>query len=332
MSDRGDRESLLLPILIPVGALLVIGIVLYSFSRVLLSVKPNAATATALVAAAGTMAVAAFVASRKRVTGAALGAFVGAAAGIAMLAGGVAIAVIGPPEKEVEAAHVTLAAPEGAATKGFETADGEPLDTLPVEANKPIDLEFDNEDPGTGHNVQIFDGPDDSAPSLFDGDVITGPAKTIYTVPSLPEGEYFFHCKIHPTTMTGTIKAAKGPGGVKVVAQDTAFNTKEIRLPADTPSTLTLENRDPFAHDLSIYMDETASGTPLFTFEPFAGPATKTFDVPAIAEGEYYFHCDIHPTMNGTVVVGGPPPPGEGGGSSSPPGEGGGSPSPPGGG
>ena len=38
MSDRGERESLLLPILIPVGGLAVIVIVLYAFSRVLLSV------------------------------------------------------------------------------------------------------------------------------------------------------------------------------------------------------------------------------------------------------------------------------------------------------
>jgi plastocyanin len=326
MSDRGERESLLLPILIPVGALLVIGIVLYSFSRVLLSVKPNAATATALVAAAGTMAVAAFVASRKQVTGAALGAFVGAAAGIAMLAGGVAIAVIGPPEPEVKPAVVTLAAPDGAASAGFST------DTLQVPSGVPIDLEFDNEDPSTGHNVQIFDGPDDTAASLFDGEVITGPAKATYAVPALPDGDYFFHCKIHPTTMTGTITAAKGAGGIKVVAQNTSFDVKEIDLPADTPSKLTVENKDPFAHNLSIYTDETASGEPLFTFEPFPGPATKTFDVDPLKEGEYYFHCDIHPTMNGTVVVGGPPPPGEGAGSPPPPGEGGGSPSPPGGG
>jgi plastocyanin len=316
MSDRGQRESLLLPILIPVGALLVIVVVLYSFSRVLLSVKPNAATATALVAAAGTMAVAAFVASRKQVTDAALGAFVGAAAGIAMLAGGVAIAVIGPAEPEVEPAVVTLAAPEGAASSGFST------DALQVPSNAPIDLEFDNEDPGTAHNVQIFDGPDDTAASLFDGEVITGPAKTTYAVPALPDGEYFFHCKIHPTTMNGTITAAKGAGGIKVVAHNTAFDTKEIDLPADAPSKLTVENKDPFAHNLSIYKDESASGQPLFSFEPFPGPATKTFDVPAIAAGEYYFHCDIHPTMNGKVVVGGAPPPGEGGGSPSPPGGG----------
>ena len=131
--------------------------------------------------------------------------------------------------------------------------------------------------------------------------------------------------------MTGTITAAKGAGGLKVVAQNTAFDTKEIDLPADTRSKLTVENKDPFAHNLSIYTDDTASGRPLFTFEPFPGPATKTFDVRAIPAGEYYFHCDIHPTMNGTVVVG-PPPPGEGGSSPPPPGEGGGSPSPPGGG
>jgi plastocyanin len=325
MSDRGERESLLLPILIPVGGLAVIVVVLYAFSRVLLSVKPNAATAVAFAAAAGVMAVAAFVASRKRVTGAALGAFVGAAAGIAMLAGGVAIAVIGPPEKEVKPFHAALAAPEGAASEGFSP------DALEVEADVPIDLEFDNQDPSVGHNVQIFDGPDDSAASLFQGEVITGPDRKTYPVPPLPEGEYFFHCEVHPTTMTGTITAAKGAGGIKVVAKDTAFDTKEIRLPADTPSKLTLDNQDPFAHNLSIYTDDTASGEPLFTFEPFPGPLAKTFNVDPIAEGEYYFHCDIHPNMNGTVVVG-PPPPGEGGAPPPGPGEGGGSPSPPGGG
>jgi plastocyanin len=318
MSDRGERQSLLLPILIPVGGLAVIVLVLFSFSRVLLSVKPNAATATACVAAAGIMAVAAFVASRRSVTGAALGAFVGAAAGIAMLAGGIAIAVIGPPEKEIPPFHVALAAPEGAATSGFATPEGDPVDTLVVEADVPIELEFDNEEP-VGHNVQIFDGPDASATSLFDGPVITGPRTFPYAIAPLAPGEYFFHCRIHPTTMTGTIKAQKGAGGVTVVAKDTAFDTDEIHLPADTPSKLTLDNQDPFDHNLSIYEDESASGEPLFTFDAFSGPKTETKNVPAIPEGNYYFHCDIHPTMNGTVVVEPGPPPGEGG---APPGEG----------
>ncbi len=325
MSDRGERQSLLLPILIPIGALAAIVLVLFTFSRVLLSLKPNAATATALVAAAGIMAVAAFVASRRSVTGAALGAFVGASAGIAMLAGGIAIAVIGPPEEEVEPFHATIAAPEGAIQSGFST------DALTFEADAPIELEFDNEDPGVGHNVQIFDGPDESAPSLFDGAPITGPDAIPYAIAPLAPGEYFFHCRLHPgTAMQGTITVQKGAGGVTVVAKDTAFDTDEIQLPADTPSTLTLDNEDPFDHNLSIYEDDSASGEPLFTFEPFAGPASKPFDVPAIPEGEYYFHCDIHPTMNGTVVVAPGPPPGEGGGA--PPGEGSPSASPEGGG
>jgi plastocyanin len=319
MSDRGERQSLLLPILIPIGGLAVIVLVLFTFSRVLLSVKPNAATAVALVAAAGIMTIAAFVASRRSVTGATLGSFVGAAAGIAMAAGGIAIVVIGPPEEEVPTFHAVLAAPEGAVTKGFTTPNGEPVETLVFEADAPIALEFENQEP-VGHNVQIFDGPDDSAPSLFDGGPITGPDTTTYDIAPMAPGEYFFHCRLHPgTAMQGTITVQEGAGALRVVAKDTAFDTDEIHLPADTPSKLVFDNEDPFDHNLAIYEDETASGVPLFTFEPFSGPRTEPFEVPAIPEGDYYFHCDIHTNMNGTVVVEPGPPPGEG---EAPPGEG----------
>jgi plastocyanin len=323
MSERGERQSLLLPLLIPVGALVVIGVILYAFSRVLLSVKPNAATATALVAAVGVMAVAAFVAGRRQVTGAALGGFVAAVGGIAMLAGGIAIAVIGPAEEEEEPFHAVIAAPEGAAVDGFAT------ETLEVEADVPIELEFENQDPGVGHNVQIFEGQNDSAPVLFDGQVISGPGTVTYSVEPLAAGDYFFNCRIHPTTMTGTMIAAQGAGGLMVVAQDIAFDTDELHLPAGAPATLTLDNRDPTPHNLSIYEDSDATGEPLFTFEPFAGPAEQSFEVEPIPEGEYYFRCDVHPTMEGTVVVapepagGEGPPPGEGGEGGAPPDEGG---------
>ena len=306
MSGRGERQSLLLPILIPVGALATIVLVLYTFSRVLLSVKPNAATATALASAVGIMAVAAFVAGRTRVTGAVLGGFVGAAAGITMFAGGLAIAVIGPAEEEEEPFLAELAAPEGAIQAGFST------DALVFEANTPVELAFTNEDAGVGHNVWILDGPDESAPPLFQGADVSGPGETDYRIPPIPPGEYFFFCQLHPgTAMEGTVTVEEGAGGVAIVAEGTAFDTDELSLPAETPTKLTLDNRDPAAHNVSIYADDSASGEPLFTFEAFPGPRTETFDVEPIAEGEYYFRCDIHPTMEGTVVVE-PPPPGEG--------------------
>jgi plastocyanin len=324
MSARGERQSLLLPILIPVGALVVIVIVLFTFSRVLLSVEPNAATATALVAAIGVISIAAFVAGRKQVTGAALGGFVVAAAGIAMLAGGIAIAVIGPAEEEEEPFHAVVAAPEGAIQNGFDPG------AITIEPNRPVELEFDNQDV-IGHNVWILNGPDDTDAPLFQGADVPGPGQTVYRVPAMEEGEYFFFCELHPgTAMEGTITVAEGSGGVRIQARNTRFDTEELQLPAETPTTLTFDNQDAAPHNVSIYEDANAGGEPLFTFEAFTGPDEQTFDVAPIAEGEYYFQCDVHPTMQGTVIVApppsggeGPPPPGEGGEGGEPPDEGG---------
>ena len=55
-------------------------------------------------------------------------------------------------------------------------------------------------------------------------------------------------------------------------------------------------------HNLSIYVDDSLSEA-LFQGETFAGPATEEYVIPPLPEGEYYFHCDVHPTMAGQVVV-----------------------------
>jgi len=77
--------------------------------------------------------------------------------------------------------------------------------TLTVPAGAPFSLRFSNQDANIAHNVAIFAGADATAPNVFRGDVITGPAEIEYHVDPLPAGTYFFHCDVHPDTMTGTI-------------------------------------------------------------------------------------------------------------------------------
>jgi plastocyanin len=304
------RQSLVLPIAIPLCALVGIVLVLFGFSRVLLSVSAHAATAVALVVAISIMATATIVASRDRLSNGTLFSMVGAVAGIAMLAGGVAIVAIGKGEESGQAQSVTLTAPNGAATSGFDPT------TLSVESGAPIDLVFENQDPGVQHNVVIFSqdpakNPD--APALFTGELTTGSSSTTYAVPALqPPGTYFFHCQVHPGTMTGTIEAGAGGGGLTVTAKSLAFDTDELDLPGGQPTTFTFDNQDAgIAHNLSIYTDDSASKV-LFQFDPFPGVDSRSFDIPALDPGTYYFRCDVHSTMNGIVVVGPAPPSGPG--------------------
>jgi Copper binding proteins, plastocyanin/azurin family. len=317
---------LLLPIAIPIGAFVIIGLVLFGFSRVLLSVSAHAATAVALTVAIAIMVVATIVASRERLSNGALFSMVGAVAGVAMLAGGIAIVAIGTGEKAGGGAQVVaLTAPKGAAATGFEPT------TLSVAANQPIELDFSNQDPGIQHNVVIFSVDPASNPDaqpLFSGALVSGPSETPYAVPSLAPGTFFFHCAVHPTTMLGTIKSAEGGGGggLTVAAKSLAFDTKEIDIPAGQPTTITFDNQDAgVLHNIAIYNDASASKI-LFQGEQFPGVDSREYQIPALDPGTYYFRCDVHNTMNGSVVVG-VPGGGSGPGSGTPSGTAGASPS-----
>jgi plastocyanin len=112
--------------------------------------------------------------------------------------------------------------------------------------------------------------------------------------------------------MTGEPEAAEGGGGpgpgpggpgVTVRAVPTlTFDTAEITLPADQPTTLTFDNQEAgVQHNVSIYEGE--GGAPLFEGEVITGPATTEYPIPPLPAGEAYFQCDIHPTMNGIVRI-----------------------------
>lgn len=73
--------------------------------------------------------------------------------------------------------------------------------SLVVPANRPFSLVFENRD-GAQHNVSIARAGEDAP--LFVGEVFTGPAARVYSVPALPAGRYTFRCDVH-AEMTGTL-------------------------------------------------------------------------------------------------------------------------------
>ena len=323
-SPSKNRQGLLLPILLPVGALAVIGLVLFGFSRVLLNLSKEGATAVALCTAAAVFSIVAYVASRKRVSGAALFPMAGAVLGAALMIGGVAL-VVAPKGSGGEggggaAETVTLTAPVNAAKEGFQPTE------LTFKTGVATNLVLDNKDTGVPHNVVIFDGKDDKAPTVFEGALVTGPASQTYQVAALTTGTYFFHCAVHPTTMTGTITVSEagggsgggtGGGGLSISASGLQYSTDKLAMPADTPTTLTFDNQDAgVPHNFAVFKDAAYTQN-VFTGDIVTGPATQDYSLPALPAATYYFRCDVHPTMKGTLeVTGGGGAGGSGGGGS----------------
>ena len=70
-------------------------------------------------------------------------------------------------------------------------------------AGKAFQIDFDNKDAGTPHNVAIHKD-NASGAEVFKGEIVTGPLTTTYDVPALDAGTYAFVCSVHPN-MTGTL-------------------------------------------------------------------------------------------------------------------------------
>ena len=103
----------------------------------------------------------------------------------------------------------------------------------------------------------------------------------------------------------GTPAPAAGPAAPHapvVVAAPRKFTTAEVTVPAGKPFQLTFDNREGPPHNVAIYTDASA-GQVVYQGEIFGGPAVKVYDLPALDAGTYFFRCDVHPDMTGTLVA-----------------------------
>jgi plastocyanin len=103
--------------------------------------------------------------------------------------------------------------------------------------------------------------------------------------------------------------AAAGAGAVAsagtqlhVTAEGIKFDQATLTAAAGQPLTIVFDNKDSVPHNIAIF-DSSAMTKSYFHGTVVTGPKTVTYSVPALQPGTYYFHCDVHPTMNGTLVV-----------------------------
>lgn len=103
---------------------------------------------------------------------------------------------------------------------------------------------------------------------------------------------------------TDATTAEQGAATTSVTAQNIAFDTKQLALDANESVTIHFTNADSSAisHNIAIYEDESAAKA-VFQGKIIPGGTEidYTFDTPK--SGRYFFRCDVHPEMNGTVVV-----------------------------
>jgi plastocyanin len=310
---RADDSEHTSPRLPPIAyALLAVafgGAIVWAFSRILLALSKDVAPVIAIFVSMNILVGAALVAYGRRVRRRPASFPLLVIAGLIVIAAGIAATNVSPPtEGEGGGAPQAETVRLQAKNLQFDTR------SLSVTAGAPITLEFTNADAGVQHDVAIFDGVDATAPVVFRGSLETGVATVAYQVPPLAPGTYFFHCDVHPT-MTGTVTAAggggpqaggPGPGGVPLSAKNLAFsNTKLTASPAGGKIVVDFSNEDTQPHNVAVFNGSSATAPALFHGDivPPGGRVTFTFDAPP--PGTYFFHCDVHPQMTGTLTVSG---------------------------
>lgn len=86
-------------------------------------------------------------------------------------------------------------------------------------------------------------------------------------------------------------------------SNDQTFSTDRLTVSTSDPIRLSFDNADEgVPHNVAIYTDDSASES-IFVGDTITGPDEITYEIPALDRGSYFFRCDIHPVMDGTLEV-----------------------------
>ena len=100
-----------------------------------------------------------------------------------------------------------------------------------------------------------------------------------------------------PPTPSGPVD----PNGPTIVAKDLKFQTTSVEVKADSAFTLHFDNQESAPHNVAIYTDSGA-GTAISVGDVVTS-AKADQAVPALKPGSYFFRCDVHHDMTGTIVA-----------------------------
>lgn len=130
--------------------------------------------------------------------------------------------------------------------------------------------------------AQLTDAKEITIAAVSPSPVVTAPA------PPAPKPE----CE--PPTLD-----LSAPGG----AVTTGFAETCLAAEADKPFTITFDNQDGgVPHNVAVYESDTSTDAIAAT-EVAPGVVTQTLDVDPLKAGDFFYKCDVHPNMNGTLVI-----------------------------
>ena len=89
---------------------------------------------------------------------------------------------------------------------------------------------------------------------------------------------------------------------VTVEAEDLKFNVPCIAAPAGRAFKLHFSSLDGADHNVAIY-ESAAKASEHFKGELISSGESIDYPIAALAAGEYYFDCTIHPDMNGPLFA-----------------------------